>query len=545
MQSDVAKPPDAPIRHSNGFPIAQTAETAAMKSTHVAAARRSLHANALAVRQFLYSEWPLFLLPVAALLAAAAYRNHIPLLAADSPDYENFSEVRPVGYPLFISFVQLFFGQISAVPYAQTAVLCASIAAIAIILRRAWTPLWLAVIFEAFVFANSGLLSESLRILSESLSATFIALFSAAVLLMAHRPNARKTIAMSIIAAAAITIRPVNVALVPAALLAILVFGGGNRKVQSALLILFAVCAFELTPAVHWLRNEPPSNGSPLARGLFQKTIFRQWPLTPELEKCDGQTISRTTAPIDAYLAQTPYDIRERVKLDVSTYIRFNILIPILVEEHHFKRKSEVDPIFMCFARVTFLDDPAYFVADAGRQFWYLLADYFYVTPAEYARIQNYLAAHRPPRFWDGAHPDSNSHVRGLGLLYLRTDNGLDVSSITSAIKTYSWAESYWITAFRFASVAAFLWGFWTLVRYRTQIAARSRFATKTYQAIGILGVAFFGEMGITAVVELAQPRYAFPVWSLSCLVLVLVYAAWRDPRIDSQEIPPGAQHEG
>jgi hypothetical protein len=313
----------------------------------------------------------LMVLPTLAFAGFAAYHfdGSFPV-APDSLSYMYFGADRPVGYPLFLSLVKLVFGSFAAAPYVQLGVLCLALGGMAWSVRLQAGSIWWGFALEILLFVNPGLLLLADWILSDSLSASCVALFAAIIILMTDRPRPWAIWALVAVTAVSTTIRPVNIALVPAAAIAILVFERSMRLPrwgQITILILGVVVAHAVTPAVHWLRHEPLTSGSPLARGLLGKTLFRQWPADAEANLCDGDLISKATEAANAYLAETPPDIRSYLIPQYSDYLRFRVILPEMATIH---QTTQLDSVMMCYAIVRIKSDPLFFMQNAALQFF-------------------------------------------------------------------------------------------------------------------------------------------------------------------------------
>ena len=341
-----------------------------------------------------------------------------------------------------------------------------------------------------------------------------------------------------------ITFRPVNLALIPAAIAAILIFGRNKKIPRTALICLLLLGLFiaqELTPFVHWVRGEPTTLTNPFARGLVQKTLFRQWPQNNEAERCEGDLIAKDTIQADAYLAETPEDIRPYLLDSFSGYLRFDVIMPELIEKHHFNSVPDLDPILMCYALSRMKSDPIYFAQAAVDQFWELLTYSTYVSSSKHDRIEGYLRAH-PPLFPPSERSYENlrklSQLSGSRLLmkamhldaeYERAiaDLHLDPKVFAkegfrpgSSIKAPHARPQILANGLRLFQIVA------ALLMLAGMPALFGRKAEKgvlsPWPVLGVLGLAFFGEMTITAIVEIALPRYVYPLWPLLCGALAI-----------------------
>jgi len=488
----------------------------------------------------------LTIIPLAAYVATAVYNKHTPLLTPDSPSYMYFGDDRPVGYPLLVSFIKFVFGGFAAVPYVQLALLCASYTFAAIAFQLLCGTLWLSALFEIALFANPGLLIRAGQIMSECASGICIGAFVALVLLLTRSPSAKKCFWLSITAAIAVTIRPVNIALILATALAILALEVRHRWSHVLLLGLLTFGAFASTPAVHALRRDPPIVGSPLARDLFGKTLFRQWPQNAATTQCDGPLIAKDTKAVDDYLAAAPDDLQFYLKLNYDDYLKFLVILPELVRAHHFRSFTQADPILICITRSAFLTDPMYFIKDAARQLWNLLAYNSYFSPEEHDRIVSYLASNPPPVIPVVPRTDADFQLinRALAEMHLPEDFFHFDSADPAHWPVIARPRLllYGLRAVEFFAAVVLLWGVGELLFtlfLRPTLAPRRRVL---YLAIGVCGVAFYGEVVIASMIELAQARYLYPLYPITCVALFLGVLAWRSytpsAETDGQFVP-------
>ena len=463
--------------------------------------------------------------PLLVAALAAVYMPNIALLTPDSPGYMYFGEDRPAGYPLFLQAVEMLFGSFRAVPLAQLVLLFSSIGVLAVVAYHLSGSVLLSLAFELIIIANPGLILLSGQIMSESISATCIGLFIAVLLSMVRSASSSKCIALSAVSAVAITIRPVNIALVPAAFLAILVLYEGRRWAQVFLLVILAYGVTHFTPAVHAIRHDASRVADPLARGLFQKTLFRQWPETIESKKCDSGIVARDTKAPDEYIAHAPEDLQEFLKYYYSSYLRFAVIIPELVDLHKANSFTEVDPILMCLARIHEKTDPTYFLQDATRQLWALLTYSTYVSPARHDRIVDYLAKFPPPKPPPVARHDVDFQLSERAMGELGIDHSTFHTTDTDSLpKARSRILTFGLCAIQLSAAVVMLWGMIRLLTAMFSSKAKRKHAGRIWCVIGICGVAFFGETVITSFIEIAQPRYIYPLWSITCAALFLCF---------------------
>jgi hypothetical protein len=496
--------------------------------------------NSIHKRNRPYAVAGFFVIPLLAFAAVSMYHSSESIVTRDSPSYLYFGADRPVGYPLFLAFVHMVFKTYAVALPVQLGILSASLGFLAWCFFLYTGEFWQSIVFEALLFLNPGLLLLANSVMSDSLSAAFIALFVAALFLVVARSELWAIGVFIAVTCVSITFRPVNLALIPAAIAAILIFGRNKKIPRTALICLLLLGLFiaqELTPFVHWVRGEPTTHTNPLARGLVQKTLFRQWPQNNEAERCEGDLIAKDTIQVDAYLAETPEDIRPYLLDSVSGYLRFDVSMPELIEKHHFNSVPDLDPILMCYALSRMKSDPIYFAQAAVDQFWELLTYSTYVSSSKHDRIEGYLRAH-PPLFPPSERSYENlrklSQLSGSRLLMkamhldeyeraiadLHLDPKVFASERNKPIKAPHARPQILANGLRLFQIVA------ALLMLAGMPALFGRKAEKgvlgPWPVLGVLGLAFFGEMTITAIVEIALPRYVYPLWPLLCGALAI-----------------------
>jgi hypothetical protein len=477
--------------------------------------------NAIHKRNRPYTVAGFFVIPLLAFAAVSMYHSSEPILkGGDTPSYLYFGVERPVGYPLFLAFVHMVFKTYAAAIPLQLGILSASLGFLAWSFFLYTGKFWQSIAFEVLLFLNPGLLLIANSILADSLSAAFIALFVAAFFLVVARSESWAIGVFIAVTCVSITFRPVNLALIPAAIAAILIFGRNKKIPRTALICLLLLGLFiaqELTPFVHWVRGEPTTHSTPLAQDLVSKTLFRQWPQNNEAERCEGDLIAKDTIQADAYLAEAPEDIRAYLLQDISTYLLFGVVIPELIEKHHFNSSSDLDPILMCYALSRMKSDPLYFAQGAVDQFWRLLTYSTYISSSKHDRIEEYVRAHPPALPPPVEHLDP-AYERAIADLHL--DPKVFASEANKPIKAPHARPQILANGLRLFQIVA------ALLMLAGMPALFGRKAGKgvlsPWPVLGVLGLAFLGEMTITAIVEIALPRYVYPLWPLLCGALAI-----------------------
>jgi hypothetical protein len=155
------------------------------------------------------------------------------------------------------------------------------------------------------------------------------------------------------------------------------------------------------------------------------------------------------------------------------------------------------------------------------------------MSVSKHNQIKQYLETHppvmpppqgKPDPLWDRA-------TRELRL---------DPSSVFDSAEVYMKPPharpqllSFGMRAFQIIAAATMAAGIFALLAE----CFRRGFMIRSMLAVGIFGIACFGEMFITAIVEFATPRYVFPLWPLFSSAIVLVGITVWNVLSPSQEV--------
>jgi hypothetical protein len=469
----------------------------------------------------------LSVLPAVAFLSYRFLHSSSFVLNPDSPSYMYFDPSRPVGYPIFLSAVRILFGGFAAAQVVQLAILCSTFALLSFSLLLVTRSLVASLIVEVLLFINPGPLELSDTLISDSLSCAFIAIFSALILLLAKFPQRSAVFALALTSALAVTIRPINMAFAPAALVAIFLFGQdvGVRRWIQLLIVVVAIAAGHLaTPAVLYGIHGSWQTSTPFARSFFQKALFRNW-ATDSVpgQACDDENlIERITTPANLYIEAAPKEIRPFLRLRYSTYLRFKVIIPELAQLHGYKNERDVDRILMCYALKRVRQDPIYFIVDLVGEYLNLGNYWTFMLPGRRQVISKYIESHPPPLPAVVKSPAetyemetrAENDVGELNTLAIDRDDVFALPPPRSPILIVGLrAFQLAICALTAGSIIAiFKWSFGKPI-------------DKRWLIIAVLGILFQGEMLITAVAEIGVPRYMLPLWPISCVVAVLSFS--------------------
>lgn len=464
----------------------------------------------------------LFPLPALVFVVFAFFHHGESYVTSDTPGYMYFSPDRPVGYPLFLALTKAIFGNYTTAIYLQLGLLCAALWLVAVSFYIWSGSFWKSAVLELAFVLNPGLFLMAKQLMSDGLSAACIALFIAFVLLGAKGGKPNWGWGLIVLTCFSILVRPVNLALMPAAFLVLWLFNQERKMLrwtQIGMLAIGFIVAQQTAPLVQQIRGETAPISDPLARGLFQKTLFRQWPRDAQANACEGEYIAEKTREIDLYLAKMPKDLSPYLYEKISGYLRFQVLIPGLIERHGFKHFSDPDDILMCYALRRMMSDPVYFAASAAEQFWYLLTYSTYVSEETHDRLDRYLKENPVPLPPTTERKDKEIAFDARAAEELEIDpnifasEGVDVEPP----KARPQLLANGLRVFQVAGTLIMFLGIFFLFSKRKNEADAA-----SWTIIGILGIAFLGEMSMTAIVEIAFPRYVYPLWPILCTATAL-----------------------
>jgi hypothetical protein len=467
-----------------------------------------------------------FGIPAVAFLAYSCIPAHGALLGADGPEYMYFALSRPVGYPLFLSLVRMIFGTLTVIPHVQLSIYCAAAALLGISFFLLSGSLVLTTILELAVVSYPGPAQQSQHIGSDSLSSSLLILYAATLILVARSKQMWAFVGLVAVAVLAITIRPVNIALVPSLLLVIATFGEllpATRWAQAGIVIAGLVGGLGITPAVHTLVHGSATAASPLARDLFEKVMFIPSPADGQRTECDRDFIDPILAPVNRYLATAPAALRPLLELRYSDQLRFNVILPGLVKRHGYVSFTQADRILMCYAISRFIESPAPVLTQILREYWKLLTNWTYLTQRQRSDFQSFIETYPPVLPVSIEHPAEEYDMRRRAIAEL----GASVGNAGGVEKTEvafdppaarPQALTLALDTFQVGAVGISIIGILAIVLN----ACGWPHVDRTWLIIGLLGIAVQGTMIITATAEIALPRYMFPLWAPLCTIIML-----------------------
>jgi hypothetical protein len=441
----------------------------------------------------------LIMLPVLVASYYVIMPSSAPLLMPDSSSYLNFAPDRPIGYPAALAVTNILTGDYSNIRYVQILMFCSAVALLGIVLWRSSQSLMMALIVQLGILAHPGPINLAQTVISDSLSASVILLFVCALFHFFENPSLKRYALICGVAAVSITLRPVNIALVSVAvILAVTCQKQIGERIWKVALVCVAIISvgIEITPAASRLIHGNSETSTPLARGLFQKAIFMDVrPDDPPHKECDASYIESITGPINAYLQTVPVEMQSLMRYQYSQIIRFSSILPGLEKRHSGSSDHDRDKILMCYTLERFRENPMAVVRQSVAEYWNLISNYTFITQQQRNRYVAFLSTHAPILPPMNESPDAPfDPPTGRPLLLI---TALKVVQVLAGVVTAVLAAA-------------------TLVRI-PRIALSDR-----WLIAGLVALAAQSLLATTAVVEMAQPRYFFPVWSLFWTALVI-----------------------
>ena len=447
----------------------------------------------------------LIVLPV---LIAAYYMTMpttVPLLMPDSSSYLNFDIDRPIGYPAVLAATRFLTGDYSNIRYVQMFTYCAATCLMGILLWRFSQSLIMPLIAQLGILGHPGPINLAQTVISDSLSASVILLFVCALFYFFENPCMKRYATICAVAAVSITLRPVNIALIPVTIILAAHFrqtiGASVWMILLTCIAIFAV-GVEVTPIASRLIHGSFETSTPLARGLFQKAIFVDArPDDASHKECDGPYIESITGPINVYLRTVPVEMQSLMRFQYSQMIRFSSILPGLEKMHHGSSDTNRDKILMCYTLERFRENPLAVVRQTAVEYWNLIDNYSFITQQQRNAYLAFLSAHPPILPPMDEIPDAPfDPPKGRPILLI------------AALKIVQLPAAFVCAVLALAAI----------VRIKP-FALSDR-----WLIVGLIALAAQSILVATAVVEMAQARYFFPVWPLFWTVLVIAVSGAR-----------------
>jgi hypothetical protein len=439
-----------------------------------------------------------------------------------------FDPGRPVGYPFFLAAIKFLTGDYEHVATTQIVLLGVSSVVVASVVLHT-TQRWLiALVLEIGLLVYPAPFTSAHTIGSDALSTCLYLLFIAALFWFGARPSLRRYLPLCLIVFLAITVRPVNITMVPGALAAGLYFLGLKSAIRSSAPILAAaILGICITPATNYLLHGSPKSYTPLVRGLFFKAIFGTPPETSAMVDADLAFIRQSVLPLNDYIQNAPPEFRDLMRKSISSYLSYGVILPTLVERHRVQHGEEIDPILLRYTREHIRRDPLYFLGQIARDYVNLARNYTFITRNEREKYQEFLELNPPPL--PALVPDQTDYTKRL--LPAAIAEMHSTSSYAPAVEAEEMKIEapqarpvvliLTIDAIQVLAVAISLGSLLLL-----PILAFKKRVDSVWVIIGIASMMIQMNMLAIALSVIALPRYMYPIWPLLCLVLVL--AGWK-----------------
>jgi hypothetical protein len=469
---------------------------------------------------------------VVLLLALWATRTVNPL-RGDSAEYLYFDPSRSVGYPAFLELVRLATGHVALAVPLQMVLLAGSFLLLGWSFHRLCGHPAFSLAFAAALLIQPGSWLVAAFIMTEALSTALVALWCAQLLRIIRAPSLG-AVALAAISAMATAVRPPLVALFFGTALFVLVAGPARQRGKSLLIALAAlVVAWAATPVAQFVIHGSAATTSPFARGVLQHTLY----CAPHRVSNDPDSllVEQDAAPVRHYIDAAPAGMREQLRREYSTPLRFGSIIPVLGRRHALDRRSQVDPYLARIAAERVRANPWCFAASAANEYARLAMFATDPTSEDARAINAYMRAHSPPevpqipvlpgdeRMARAAAAEVHGKVSGLNPERQRLH-------VVGSIPLVA------LLPFRLLVASAALFGLLALAALpiRPRLAPSLR---PLVPASAALGLAFHAAIAITALVEIGFYRYLVPLWPIVCTLLALaVVGGWWSRRAEAMD---------
>jgi hypothetical protein len=230
--------------------------------------------------------------------------------------------------------------------------------------------------------------------------------------------------------------------------------------------------------------------------------------------------------PLNDYIQNAPPEFRDLMRKSTSSYLRFGVIIPALVERHRVQRGEEIDPILLSYTREHIRRDPLYFLGQIAREYVNLARNYTFITRYEREKYQEFLELNPPPL--PALVPDRSNYTMRLlpaAIAEMHITSSYAPSEAEEMkIEAPQARPMVLILAINAIQVLAVAISLGTLLLL--PILAFKKQIGSVWANIGIASIMIQINMMATALGEIALPRYMYPIWPLLWLVLVL--ASWK-----------------
>jgi hypothetical protein len=445
----------------------------------------------------------------------------------DSPGYIYFDPGRPVGYPFFLAVIKFSTGGYELVGPVQIVMLGVSSAVVASVLAYTTQRWIIALVLEIGLLAYPAPFKSANVIASDPLSTCLYLWFIASLFWFGARPSLRRYLLLCLIVFLGITVRPVNIAVIPGALAAGLYFLGLQSAIRSSGPILAAaILGICITPATNYFLHGSTKSSTPLVEGLFGKVILGTPPEPSVADEDDLTFIRQSVLPLYNYIENAPPEFRDLMRLFINDYLRYGVIFPTLNERHRSQRGDELDPILLSYTREQIRRHPLYFLGQIARDYVNLTRNYTFVTRYQREKYQEFLELNPPPL--PARVPSPTDYAKRLlpaALAEMHSKSSYVPSGPEKGrLEAPQARPMVLILAIDAIQVLAVAISFGSLLLL--PILAFKERVDSAWAIIGIGSVTIQINMLAVALCQFAEPRYMYPIWPLLWLVLVLF--AWK-----------------
>jgi hypothetical protein len=261
---------------------------------------------------------------------------------------------------------------------------------------------------------------------------------------------------------------------------------------------------------------------SPLARGVLQHTLYCDVGALPVNR--DAAFVERVSRPVRRYIDTAPGDVKEQLRREYSTPLRFGLIIPALGREHRIDRRSAVDPYLAPVARQRVVANPACYARSVLREYVRMAMFDTDPTSEDGQRVASFIRHHPSPELPQlPVLAGDERAARRAAAEVLTPPAGLNPwryhLNVVAKVPLVA------LLPFRLLfGAAALIGGLAVIALALRRDALRIRRAELS--AAAAMGLVFHGVLIITAIVEIGFFRYLVPLWPIVCTQLGLTLLA-------------------
>jgi hypothetical protein len=420
--------------------------------------------------------------------------------------------------------IKFFTGGYELVGPVQIVMLGVSSAVVASVLAYTTQRWIIAFVLEIGLLAYPAPFKSANVIASDPLSMCLYLWFIASLFWFGARPSLRRYLPLCLIVFLGITVRPVNIAMVPGALAAGLHFLGLKSAIRSwGPILAAAILGICITPATNYFLHGSTKSNTVLVDSLFGKAILGPPPEPSVADDDDLTFIRQSVLPLYNYIENAPPEFRDLMRQYINGYLRYDVIYPTLGERHRIQRGEELDPILLSYTREQIRRHPLYFLGQIARDYVNLARNYTFVTRYQHEKYQEFLELNPPPLPALVRYPTDNTKhlLAALAEMHSKSSPSEIEESRLEAPQARPMVLILAIDAIQVLAVAISLGSLLLL-----PILAFKKRVDSAWAIIGIGSVTIQINMLAVALCQFAEPRYMYPIWPLLWLVLVLF--AWK-----------------